>query len=364
MSASEQMGLAESIAVTGPAAERDVGILHAYFGSYARGLAPDALDLKQACQLERNKFSVAPSNQNLDERHATAASELSTLVANQLAKHQRWRELLALVMPLLDRIDVGYVLIKALRSPFALMSDVDFLVPLPNDVARIATELEQNGFTFYRFRILAHPLKIMAVPPGQGPKDPPSVDLYPDAMWIRKHVLDGTGVVARRRDGIVRGIQSPTPSPQDDLYLVATHAFARGDITLAELDHGARLLVETSLEWTPLLKNAAAFGSEDALYSYLRLLKRVSACAGDTAAVPAEVLDQLRRAPACRGLEAWLDRTEQELSLPVRFPLWLSTIRSGVFHLPPVSRRLTFVETIMDAATHAHTVGSHLLRRD
>jgi hypothetical protein len=353
-----------TIAITGADAEYDHIVVQRYFGERAFDVAPKMIDIIQTRQLRENKFSVLPHNYNGQDLAPGTAPEVSDLVAQQQVQHRRWNAMLALAHAMFERIGVEYVLMKALASPLALMSDVDFLVPQPRDIARIAAELERADFALYRFRLLAHPLKIMAVPADQSLKAPPGIDLYPDAMWVRKHVLDGPGVIVRRHMAEARGISIWQPCLEDDLYLVATHAFARGDITLAELDHGARLVRHAEFDWAYLIQSATAFGCVDAIYIYLRLLECACRSASLGEAVPPEVIGQLERFAASRGLRSWLDVIEHDLRFPLRIPLWLSTIRSGMYHLPAIRKRVRFSELLWDTACHGFMVGTHLLRRD
>ena len=350
------------IVVAGQQAEHDYLLLRGYFGEEAAGQVLAELDIEQAQQLKRNKFSLLPGGHRLDD-NLRINGAVGRLAAEQQANHQRWQQLVAVVSKLLERLDTSYVLMKALHSPFAMMSDVDLLVPQPLDIARIACELEAAGFALYRFRLLAHPLKVMAAPVEQSLKGSPTVDLYPDAMWIRKHVLDGPGVIARRCRQCVRGVSIWTPCPEDDLYLVATHAFAHGNITLAELDHGARLIRQEAFDWSRVLRSAAAFGCQDAVYAYLRILECVCNSVGLESGCPARVIAELEFNSACRAIQRWLDRTEQALILPVRVPLWPGTVRSAAYHLPVVRQRIRWSEWIMDGATYGLNIGVHLLRR-
>lgn len=350
-----------TIAVTGPRASQDCDLVRSYFGSNGGPLRAEGVEYAQALQLASNKWSVLPSN-------AVAAppieGDLGALLAKQRRQHERWLDMLHRAIELFDRLGAGYALMKALGSPNSLMSDVDFLVPEPNDLARVTQALEADGFSLYRFRLLAHPLKVMAILGGQSPQAPPCVDLYPDAMWVRRHVLDGPGVIARRRVDVVRGVELYEPSYEDDLYLVATHAFAHGAITLAELDHGLRLTAHEDFDWDRLRARAEAFGCVDSLYVYLRLLAEVCRHAGFGKPVPAAFLRRLAADPAARAPRQWLDQVEGQLEFPLHMPLWLCTVRSALYHLPAVSRRIRPGELVMDLAAHGMAVGAHLLKRD
>jgi hypothetical protein len=349
-----------TLAVTGTRAARDAALLRQYFGATAPGTALAPVNLHTIQQLENNKLSLLPFLSHGKGQTEEMEPELRPILQRHQLRQQEWRDSLALATSLFDSLDVRYVPIKALRSPCALMSDVDFLAPLPRDIARMAAALEGAGYALYRFRILSHALKIMAER-SAGPSA--NVDLYPAAMWIRKHVLDGASAIERRRRATVRGVPTWEPCPEDDLYLVATHAFAHGAIHLAELDHGARILARDALDWAYLLDTAAAFGCRDALYLYLRLLATAVESLESRSPVPAAILTALERTAACRGVMRWLDSLDG-LSFPLYVPLRLCTVASARHHLPAISSRLSWTETACDAATHALIVGSHLLRRD
>jgi hypothetical protein len=349
-----------TIAVTGPNADRDRDLLHAYFGADQPTVMFDCIGEVQAQQLVRNKWSILPYDAPL----AHLDEQMAALVAHQQAQHAQWRHMLALAIALFDQLAGDYVLMKALGSPYSRMSDVDFLVPNPKDIATIVRALEEAGFTLYRFRLLSHPLKVMAVQGGISPEAPPCIDLYPDAMWVRRHVLDGAGVVARRRRDTVRGIAVWGPCREDDLLLVATHAFAHGRVSLAELDHGARLIDQPEFAWSRLIERAGAFGCLDSLYIYLSLLAYVMAYAGMQERVPAALLDELGRRIVNRAPRAWLQNVAHRLEFPIRLPLWLSTVRSAFFHIPAVSRHIHPRELLMDTAAHGMAVATHMLGRD
>jgi hypothetical protein len=349
------------ISVTGPFAEYDRPLLEAGFGSNNAGCV--APGVQQVEQLRRNKLAAGCLPCKVKPEPGTVNADTHHIVL-QKQQHGLWEHLLTATSRMFDELDIRYVLIKALTSPFAIMSDLDFLIPYPEDIARAAAALEASGFALYRFRLLAHPLKIMAVTPGEAVESRVAVDIYPDGMWIRKHVIDGVGVLARRQFGTIRGASVWLPCDEDNLYLIATHAFSHGRISLAELDHGYRILSENgAFDWQGIIRTASAFGCIDGLYTYLALLSRVTCHLGLQDVVPGTILDSLSARPVNRSLSAWIRRNEP-LILPVRLPLLTSTIRSALFHLPSVFRRITARECFFDGVTHGLAAASRLLGRD
>ncbi len=358
------------IAITGANSKYDQALTHGYFGSEATGLRPDRMTMAQALQLKANKWSVLAANEADSYAHraesAGKANSVAELIGQQGTQMSAWAELLADAVQMFESVAASWTLMKALASPFALMSDIDFLVPEPVDIARITLELEIRGFRLYRFRLLAHPLKVMAVPDRQDIKQPPAIDIYPDGMWVRKHVIDGPGVVERRNADEVRGIKVYSPSPADDLYLVATHAFSHGAISLAELDHGTRLAAEggSCFDWDQVVRMAEVFGCLNSVYVYLGLIERICEALGQDRVVPKSVVKSLAQRAVNRPIEGWLKRAGESLEFPLRVPLWISTVRSALYHLPAVLGKLRPRELVMDAAVHGFAVGTHLMRRD
>lgn len=307
---------------------------------------PDVTDLDPArlsSLLQANKLSRAylppgredPSGAARDETHLAARAERGESVCDRL-----------------NEADVAYASMKDLRTPKAMMSDVDLLVPDPSEHARACRVLADDGFDFYRFRLLAHPRKVMA---KQSMDDPRPVDLYPDAMWIRKVVCDGEAVVARAdTDGRRR------PAPADDLYLVATHAFSHLSVTFAELYHGVRVVDEAEdLDWSTALDAAESYGCFDALAAYLLLLDEYLR-ATDRERIPRSVFEAIPETVAVRLVRRWWSNGTPR-AFPVRFPTWLPTVVSSAHHVPRVARRLSVRESVKDLQSHYLTAASQLV---
>lgn len=298
-----------------------------------------------AAHLERNKFS----RELLAE---TVSGELGEQAAADAEHRERRAERVGRVASILNDAGVEYATMKNLRAPAAMMSDVDLLIPDPGQQARAAKVLAADGYEFYKFRLLAHPRKFMA---KRDPADPRPVDVYPDAIWIRKKVCDPHAVIERADDSGTR-----LPDPVDDLYLVATHAYSHLSVTFAELFHGARCVADPAFDWDRLTRIAHEYGTADALAVYLRLLDDYLVTTGRDP-VPREVLESLRRGWMGRLVHRWCDRLEPPLSFPVELPLWLSTVASSVYHVPRVARRATPRETFKDLQSHYLTAASKAL---
>lgn len=277
------------------------------------------------------------------------------------AEHVRVREQrVDTVTDTLNDAGVSYASMKNLRTPRAMMSDIDLLVPDPSEEARAVRALAEDGYRFFRFRLLAHPLKTMSVKQGledvsamDGEHDRP-VDLYPDAIWIRKKVCDPYRVVERADSEGRR-----EPSPADDLYLVATHAYAHLSVRFAELYHGVRA-VGAGIDWEYLVGVAHSYGCADALYAFLLLLDQYLR-ATDRDPVPESVLDSLSDPLVCRFVSRWFERLDAPVEFPVEFPTWLATAASSMYHTPRIVEHATPREVVKDLQSHYLVAASKLL---
>lgn len=248
---------------------------------------------------------------------------------------------------------VSFAAIKNLKAPFAMMSDVDLLVPNAADHAVAARVLAEQDYEFYRFRLLAHPRKMMA---KQSQTDPRPVDIYPDAIWIRKVVCDPASVVERA------GTKPPRePAPADDLYLVATHAYSHLSVTLAELLHGVAVLDRHDLDWAHLTDRASRYGCRDALLGYLYPLDWYLRATGRDP-VPDAVFDALETGLVAAAVRRWWDGLTPPVEFPLEFPLHLPTVLSAFHHVPQIARRRSIRTTYKDLQSHALTLGSKLVR--
>lgn len=311
--------------------------------------------------VDRETFVSALRRNKLSREHLERTSFDST-GASADQKHRRTRrDRLEWATDLFDAADVEYVPMKNIRTPKAMMSDIDFLVPDPSESATAVRQLVGEGYELHRFRLLAHPLKTMAVAPEDvgesttgGAHDWP-IDLYPDAIWIRKRVCDPQRVVDRAANSDPTG-----PTREDDLYLVATHAYSHLSVTFGELYHGLLVLeAEEPLDWDYLLDVADDYGCADALYLYLRTLDEYLSVTG-RGRVPGEVFGQLEQYAICRAIGRWYEGAATG-TFPVEIPIRFACGASILHHLPRVARHSTVHETWKDFQTHLLVAGSKLL---
>jgi len=205
---------------------------------------------------------------------------ISQLQANKLhasanAKNS-WLESVAEIASLLDSLSVKYVLIKYLDMPYAYMKDIDLLIEDEKDRHTLFSVLRKNGCTPYRSLFPPHPDKIEFVrnhPYAQ-------IDVYPEPAWWKISYAPKGLISSKRIQKRVLGTKVFVPSPTHEIYLIATHSYAHGTITLAEVAYVTKVILNNQIDWRHLLSIAKHYKLEHAVFIYLFLCNIVTASLG------------------------------------------------------------------------------------
>jgi len=260
-------------------------------------------------------------------------------------------ERIGVVEELLGDGEFDYLHIKKLRNPYSVMADIDLLVPDADDVVAMSERLVDEAYTLKQSRLLCHPLKINAHKYVDGQNNP--VDVYPDAIWVRKKVCDGADVLSRGETTEFDGTAVPVPDPEDSLYLVATHAYAHMRTTLAEVLHGLELLDEADdFDWDRVVDAAETYGSMDSLYLYARVVHDYAERYRDRQPIPDWVLAELASSYPSRRLAEWYDDAADPLVLPLYVPTRIACLASSVHYLRRSVGSMTPGDALYGTLTH------------
>lgn len=284
---------------------------------------------------------------------------LSERIKNQVRKdelyREEWLQLLKYISNLLDENGVKYVVIKFLRYPWSLMDDLDLLIPDPMQQLKALEALQKENFDFFRSNeLLAHPLKISVVRRG-GDQLKISVDIYPEPSWNRVKVSEGTIIISRRVILNIDKIEAFFPSPEDDLYLVGTHAYKHLRFTLAEILHGLEIIsqYENTLDWEYMLNLAQCYGELDALYTYLKVLNLYSETFRGYQSVPVDVLNKCELKNICKKIRSWFNKKRLTI-FPIRVPVLIGSVYSSIYHCKTMLKHMRLSELLYDFLAHYH----------
>lgn len=277
-------------------------------------------------------------------------------IIDENSKDKYWREkrleTLLKVSKIFKKENVKHVFIKDLRHLFAMMDDVDVLIPEPYDIVKATRILSDEGYKLYRFRLLSHPLKIMA----RRRYNEPPIDIYPDTIWVRKKVCEGEEIILKRRLD-ERGVY--VPSVEDNFYLVATHAYFHLSIRLSELLHGISLISQKNFDFEYLFELSKKFGTLDAVYLCVLFIQQYSKIFYEDEIIQEEFLEKFRGNRICRIIDSWFRR--KQLSFPFNIPIWLACFLSSFYHTPKLIGRIKAMELVDDFLTHYLSISSKII---
>lgn len=269
---------------------------------------------------------------------------------------EKWFQMLTFICDLFNSQGIQYTLIKILDYPYARMSDLDILILDPLEELKAVEQLANKGFKIFGFRLLAHPLKIMALKINDSnPKV--CVDFYPAPAWIRKKVCDAEVIFHRTRIADVSGIKVAVPSSEDSFYLVGTHAYNHLRFTLAEILHGLNEIHE-NFDWEYLFNLAVSYGTADAIYLYLKLLDTYSKKFRCYSSIPEHIFKPYAKFKICRHIDSWFEGSLRILEFPVHVPTGIGCIYSSTYHCITIRPHLSISDLLYDFLTHYLTLFS------
>uniref|UniRef100_A0A7J3YU54 Nucleotidyltransferase family protein n=1 Tax=Ignisphaera aggregans TaxID=334771 RepID=A0A7J3YU54_9CREN len=252
---------------------------------------------------------------------------VNNIIVDRKARAERIKGITFLSRSFKD--DMNYVLIKDLKVPYALMSDIDILVNGPIEIVKATRILEKIGCELYNFRLLAHPFKVMVTGCREGSFQ---IDLYPYPMWIRRQVASNEEVFQVKASSEMYGVKVPVPGSPMDFYLIATHAWFHLKLSLAEALHlfqVSKNLKES--EWFYIMKVAEEWGTLDSIYVTSLILNALSSSLYGYQVVPEDIMHELERLyKASNSAKKWL-KSMQRLEFPVRFPAHLAVLNSSIY---------------------------------
>jgi len=292
--------------------------------------------------------------------------ETRKAIADQASKdrsnRERWIQLLKFVSNLLRTHAIQHVFIKALKYPYAIMGDLDILTLNYSEELKALEILHKVGFAIFKLRILLdHPLKLMALKPIQNSIPMTPLDFYPDLFTNRrKKVCDSVITISRKKLSNIGDVEVFVPSPEDDLYLIGTHAYGHLRFTLAEILHGLEVLCNSkSFDWEYLFNLAQSYGTQDAVYLYMKILEEYSKAFRPYSCINGDFLNICEKSKICRKIRSWFKKKcLNVIDFPVRIPSRIGCVYSSIHHCKIMWGRMPFPDILYDFLTHYLTLFS------
>lgn len=170
----------------------------------------------------------------------------------------KWKKIASYAVGLLNAKGISYSLIKAYDIPFAFMEDVDILV---EDSQRLITIYSALVGADFRFKHVPFndKLKLSALRDSDI-----EIDFYPDSKWGQLRYARSGSILARRRLGKKHGIEAFVPRAEDEIYMIASHAYNHGRINLLEAVAAAKIILDESPDMEEISSMSQRFHLESA----------------------------------------------------------------------------------------------------
>lgn len=242
-----------------------------------------------------------------------------------------WKDLATRIIPLLDENNVHYTLMKAYDIPFAHMVDLDLLIEDKSDMIKTISILKKENYEFQKLRFF-YPFKLTASKPGA----PIIVDLYHKPKWYDFTYAPKGYISSSSTPGRIHGVDAIIPSPELNIYLVATHGYSHGRFTLEEILHLTNVVLKEKPDLLSLLPLARSFRTVHCLYSYMWLVRKILEKRFDYENDELELfLAKLQKNSLTRYFRRWIEHFSpfQYHDFPVQIPFKMLA-HAGISKLP------------------------------
>lgn len=287
-------------------------------------------------------------------------TEIRENAENDRHFRKRYFELIVATNKLFSENKVKHVTIKLIEHPWVIMTDIDILPASPIEELKAIEALHKKNFRFYQFRLLSDPLKIMA---KNTECNDLSIDFYPRPEWIGKKVSGLEVIMSNKRMKKIYGVNMIIPSPEDDILLIASHAYNHLSITLPDILHGLELIYNETIDWKYIVASSEKNGILHAIYTYLLFLDQYSRMIHETNAVPQEVVKLFRCYGICRKVEKWFRKgCSETFSFPIRIPFQMGIFLSATYRAKSIMKGHDFHDLLYDLLSHMLMLSSMVVR--
>jgi len=233
------------------------------------------------------KINVIILSNNLNELHYVKEILENTPIKNLVLKKiyenkfnlnteytSLWNQNFKQTVNLLNIHKINYTLIKYINLPEIYMKDIDLLIEKKDDIRKLILELRKLNFNIYTknefktvdkylaFGFFNNRLKV-------------EIDIYPKPSWWMIRYASDQQITLNKTSKIINGQTVFIPSPTHELYIIATHSFWHGTITLAEVTYIYYIIKNNNIKWDDLIELAERYHLKHAVYIYLRLVKEI-----------------------------------------------------------------------------------------
>jgi len=216
-------------------------------------------------------------------------------LSSSLHEKERWLNCTVDLVTFLNDLNIEYVLIKFLDIPYAYLQDIDLLIENEKDRRALFLALRNRGFSAFRSLFPPHPEKVTFIKHVEC--NQVQVDIYPEPAWWKNSYAPVGLITSKKIERKIFGTKVYLPPPTYDFYIIVTHSYTHGIITLGELAYATKLVLDYHIEWSELLSLARYYKFEHAIYVYLFFIDKVLKNYSTTANKSSKIKEILHKVP-------------------------------------------------------------------
>jgi len=167
---------------------------------------------------------------------------------------ENWKRIALYATKHLHDSNVDYLLIKAYDIPFAIMDDVDILIENQKQLRYFYDKLIKSEFIFKHIPFNDQ-LKLSAI----NSKLNIEIDFYPDSKWGELRYAKKYSLSSNKINNTKHRIQTFTPNPEHEIYIVASHSYYHGRINLLEILNTVKIILDQNPNLSEIITLAKAF---------------------------------------------------------------------------------------------------------
>jgi hypothetical protein len=219
-------------------------------------------------------------------------------LSDSTGPHVKWQVNLDATVELLDRLEIDYVLMKYIDIPYAVMKDTDLLIENNNDVRSLLKALAEMNFQILNKGIKRSDKSTAIGYYGQHSRV--EIDIYVDpTWWMIKYAPTGFISSNKTRQRILQKVVS-VPSRTHSVFMLATHSYWHGCVTMSEVAQVAKLILNEGIRWDDLLLMAKSRHLAHPLYLYLCIVDDLFDMVGHRDVQLQKSISSLRDSTICK----------------------------------------------------------------
>jgi hypothetical protein len=270
---------------------------------------------------------------------------ISNLKGNKLSSsripHKVWDSNLVNLVALLDDLEIDYVLMKYVSLQYAVMKDIDLLIENTADVKKLVARLSQMKFEIHDKGVRRSD-KATALGNFIA-NSKTEIDIYVSPCWWMIKYAPVGFISSSKIKRKICGKTVNLPCPAHSIFMIATHSYWHGCITLSEIAQIGKTIMTEQIIWSDLLSLAKDYHLEHPLYLNLSFVNDIFKLANRQNVELQNAVNELQKLNISNLLRAAVLNANEEFPLHIPYKFKITSALDEIFQ-GLIKKRVTYQE--------------------